>query len=292
MFASAGVAPADVASVTIGTTHFVNAVVEHDAARLSRVAVIRLCGPFSKHVPPCVDWPADLRGTVLGHYALVKGGLEVDGALIGDVDEGEVVDVCREIRARGIRSVVVNGVFSPIDAVARQEERAAEIPQHQGKIVGVERMLRKGHIYGECIIEGGDVVDPDSSATSPGGREFSGRIKIPFKNENIAAIRIPDNTKEGELEKQEDVMAIVPGLVCVIDAQNGEAVGTPEYRYGLLVIVLGIAASDKWTGSQRGIELGGPKAFGFKHLEYQPLGRFVKPVSVVDEFDGASESSV
>lgn len=61
--------------------------------------------------------------------------------------------------------------------------------------------------------------------------------------------------------------------------------GTPEYRYGLLVIVIGIAASDKWTGSQRGIDLGGPKAFGFDHLKYDPLGRFVKPVSVIDEFD-------
>ncbi|KAJ8121566.1 hypothetical protein ONZ43_g2012 [Nemania bipapillata] len=48
MFTSAGVDPDQVASVTIGTTHFVNAVVERDAARLSKVAVLRLCGPFSQ----------------------------------------------------------------------------------------------------------------------------------------------------------------------------------------------------------------------------------------------------
>ncbi|KAK4226812.1 hypothetical protein QBC38DRAFT_479410 [Podospora fimiseda] len=145
----------------------------------------------------------------------------------------------------------------------------------KGKIVGVERTLRMGHVYGECIIDGTD--------------DFVGRIKIPFKNENIAAIRIPEGGRgeSGGLEKQEDVLAIVPDLVCVIDAQNGEAIGTPEYRYGLLVVVLGIVASDKWTGSERGIEIGGPKAFGFGHLEYEPLGRFVKPVSVIDEFDGS-----
>jgi predicted NBD/HSP70 family sugar kinase len=40
----------DILSVAIGTTHFVNAVVEADARRLSRVAVIRLCGPFTKMV--------------------------------------------------------------------------------------------------------------------------------------------------------------------------------------------------------------------------------------------------
>lgn len=162
----------------------------------------------------------------------------------------------------------------------------------KGKIVGVERTLRKGHVYGECIVEGGDVVDPDESTQSNrvagGNGFFRGRIKIPFKNENIAAIRIPEGAKEGDLEKQEDVLAIVPDLICVIDAQNGEAVGTPEYRYGLLVIVLSLAASDKWTGTPRGIQLGGPKAFGFDHLDYTPLGKFVKPASVIDEFDSAS----
>lgn len=178
----------------------------------------------------------------------------------------------------------------------------------KGKIVGVRRTLRMGHVYGECIIEGTDVSD-DATSTSGGkrtpsaiGEDFTGkRIKIPFKNENIAAIRISASENDGsddegnndgenkELEKQEDVLAIVPDLISVIDAQSGEAVGTPEYRYGLLVIVLGIAASDKWTGSQRGIDLGGPKAFGFDHLKYEPLGRFVKPVSVIDEFDRSTE---
>ncbi|KAF2118207.1 hypothetical protein BDV96DRAFT_488522 [Lophiotrema nucula] len=148
----------------------------------------------------------------------------------------------------------------------------------KGKIVGVERTLRMGHIYGEVIIEGADVND----AGQPG---FSGKIKIPFKNENIAAVRLPDDGKDvvGE-EKQEDVLAIVPDLIAVIDAQNGEAIGTPEYRYGLLVLVIGITASERWT-SPRGVELGGPKAFGMDHLEYKPLGKFVKPVSVIDEYD-------
>jgi DUF917 family protein/N-methylhydantoinase A/oxoprolinase/acetone carboxylase beta subunit len=140
----------------------------------------------------------------------------------------------------------------------------------KGKIVGVERKLYMGHVYGEVIVEGADT--------------FSGKIKIPFKNENIAAIRIPEGveSKTGE-ERNEDVLAIVPDLVTIIDAQNGEAIGTPEYRYGLLVQVLGFSASERWT-SPRGIEIGGPKAFGFDHLEYRPLGEFVKPTSVIDEY--------
>lgn len=127
MFKSASVDPASVASVTIGTTHFVNAVVTRDRARLSRVAVLRLSGPFSKHAPPCVDWPASLRKIILGHYVLLKGGLEVDGSLISDIKEQEIVDQCKTIKEKNIRSIVVNGVFSPIDTIERQEERAAEI---------------------------------------------------------------------------------------------------------------------------------------------------------------------
>ena len=119
-----------------------NAVVERDAARLSRVAVLRLCGPFSKHVPPCVDWPADLRAIVLGCYRLVKGGLEIDGELISELEEGEIVEACREIREKRITSVVVNGVFSPIDrAEGGQEERAAEIVRRE--VPGCDVVLSK-----------------------------------------------------------------------------------------------------------------------------------------------------
>lgn len=74
----------------------------------------------------------------------------------------------------------------------------------------------------------------------------------------------------------------------MIDAQNGEAIGTQEYRYDLLLVVIGITASEKWTSTQRGIDIGGPKGFGFNDLEYVPLGKLTKPRSVIDEFDGAS----
>jgi DUF917 family protein len=80
------------------------------------------------------------------------------------------------------------------------------------------------------------------------------------------------------------ILASVPDLICVIDAQNGEAIGTPEYRYGLLVIVLGIVASEKWTSTPRGLEIGGPKGFGLNDVEYKALGKFQKPQSVIDEY--------
>jgi N-methylhydantoinase A/oxoprolinase/acetone carboxylase beta subunit len=122
-----GIDASQIASVTIGTTHFVNAIVEMDTSRLSRVAVLRLCGPFTKHVEPFADWDSSLRDAVSGYCALLKGGLEVDGNLISDIDEDEIRDQCEAIRDAQVQAVVITGVFSPIDTVEKQEERVASI---------------------------------------------------------------------------------------------------------------------------------------------------------------------
>lgn len=51
MFEQSNIDPRQIASVTLGTTHFINAVVERDRERLAKVGVVRLCGPFSKDIP-------------------------------------------------------------------------------------------------------------------------------------------------------------------------------------------------------------------------------------------------
>ncbi|EEB97274.1 hypothetical protein MPER_03449, partial [Moniliophthora perniciosa FA553] len=142
----------------------------------------------------------------------------------------------------------------------------------KGKIIGVERKTVKGHVYGEVIISAADV----SGSGSGSGESFKGQLKIPFKNENILAVRVDEDGKE-------EIVASVPDLICVCDSSNGEAIGTPEYRYGLLVFVLGIQGSEKWTSIPRGLEIGGPRAFGMD-VDYKPLGTFKKPRSVIEEF--------
>jgi N-methylhydantoinase A/oxoprolinase/acetone carboxylase beta subunit len=62
--ARAGMAPACVRAVMIGTTHFTNAVVER--RRLEPTAVVRLGLPATASVLPFADWPADLRASVDG----------------------------------------------------------------------------------------------------------------------------------------------------------------------------------------------------------------------------------
>ena len=72
----ASVSPSEVASVSIGTTAFINAVLEADARRLAKVAVIRMSSVYTRQCPPFIDFPKSLRILTEGHVGYVDGGFE------------------------------------------------------------------------------------------------------------------------------------------------------------------------------------------------------------------------
>lgn len=110
-------------AVIIGTTHFTNAVVER--RNLTRVAALRLCLPAAASLPPCIDWPTDLRGAVEGGVELLPGGYEIDGREISPFDEKATYAAARRIADAGLRAVAISSVFSPLRP--DHEQRAAEI---------------------------------------------------------------------------------------------------------------------------------------------------------------------
>ncbi|MFC5745456.1 hydantoinase/oxoprolinase N-terminal domain-containing protein [Actinomadura rugatobispora] len=124
-----GAAPGTVTAVMIGTTHFVNALVE--GARLAPTAAVRLGLPATAALPPMADWPPRLRAALTGGdrdgpaVYLCHGGHEYDGRPISPLDPAELRAVAADIAARGIGSVAVSAVFSPV--TAEDETRAAEI---------------------------------------------------------------------------------------------------------------------------------------------------------------------
>jgi N-methylhydantoinase A/oxoprolinase/acetone carboxylase beta subunit len=125
--ALAGVAPAvgpeGVQAVMIGTTHFVNAVVQR--RDLSRVAALRIGLPAARSLPPFCDWPADLAAMVRGQVHMVEGGHDFDGRPIMPLDESAVAAAARAIRLAGIGCVAIAAIFSPLDP--SMEARAAAI---------------------------------------------------------------------------------------------------------------------------------------------------------------------
>jgi N-methylhydantoinase A/oxoprolinase/acetone carboxylase beta subunit len=115
--------PAEVRAVMIGTTHFINALVE--ARRLAPTAAVRLSLPAGASLPPMVDWPQRLVDAIDGRGYLCHGGHEFDGRHIAELDEAELRKAAADMGRAGVRSVAISSVFSPVNT--EFETRAAEI---------------------------------------------------------------------------------------------------------------------------------------------------------------------
>lgn len=116
--------------VCIGTTHFVNAVVECSTDRLSPVAVIRLCGPASIGVPPFADFPSDLSRIIKRDVKLLSGGLQYNGKQILPVVKDELESVAKLLLSYNppLTNVVISSIFSPLDNPdSNQEVQAADM---------------------------------------------------------------------------------------------------------------------------------------------------------------------
>src|SRR3981081_1349400 len=100
-------------AVVIGTTHFVNAVVQR--RHLMKVAAIRIGMPASASLPPFCDWPRDLAERVHGETFMLEGGHDYDGRPIMPFDTAGMRAAARRIRDLGLRSVAVSSIFSPLD---------------------------------------------------------------------------------------------------------------------------------------------------------------------------------
>ena len=106
-----------------------------------------------------------------------------------------------------------------------------------GKIIEVERRTTEGFLRGRTVIEGL-------------GEDRGGKIGINFQNEWVLVWR--------------DGLPVVstPELICVLDSESGEAIGTETIRYGQRATVIALPAAEVFL-SPRGLEHVGPRAFGY-----------------------------
>jgi uncharacterized protein len=133
------------------------------------------------------------------------------------------------------------GAEHPVAALAAEVGAARLI---EGKVVDVERRTTGGFVRGSAVIEG---------TGEDGGRV----LRLEIQNENLAAF------EDGE------VVACVPDLITVVDAQTGGAVATELLRYGQRVTALAFACDPLWR-TPRGLEVAGPRAFGYA-FDYVPF---------------------
>ncbi|GAB3060143.1 hydantoinase/oxoprolinase N-terminal domain-containing protein [Sediminivirga luteola] len=114
---------ADVDAVMVGTTHFLNALVEAD--RLARTAAIRLCLPATAALPPFTEWPQHLRDALHASGHLLAGGHEFTGRRISRLDVAGLRRIGERLGQAGVQSIAVSSVFSPVNA--EFEEEAADV---------------------------------------------------------------------------------------------------------------------------------------------------------------------
>ena len=65
------------------------------------------------------------------------------------------------------------------------------------------------------------------------------------------------------------MVATVPDLIIVLDADTGEPITTEELRYGFRVAVVAAPCDERWR-TPAGLELVGPRYFGYD-VEYVPI---------------------
>lgn len=131
VLSQAGDCISDISCLVVGTTHFLNAVIERDRHRLSKVAVIRLSKSFTKDIPPFSDFPPALANILHGYHTFVDGGLHIDGSQEAPINEEQVLKECEVIEKLGIKAVVISGIFSPIDQHFHQEQSVRRIMQER-----------------------------------------------------------------------------------------------------------------------------------------------------------------
>jgi len=136
------IAGTQVGAIVIGTTHFINAVVQR--RHLSKVAAVRVGMPASASLPSFCDWPADLAELVRAEVFMLEGGHDYDGRPIMPFDEPAMRAAAREIRAKGTQSVGVASIFSPLDPA--HEELASDILAEECPGAAVTLSHRLGRI--------------------------------------------------------------------------------------------------------------------------------------------------
>ena len=122
-----------------------------------------------------------------------------------------------------------------------------------GKIISVTRHVGDGFTRGCVILESFPSTAPSPSACATD----KSTLRVDFENENLNAIL----RREGE-QGEGKLLAICPDLITFLDKANGAPLGVSDYRYGLRVSVIALKSPPVWT-TKEGLEMGGPRAFGY-----------------------------
>lgn len=111
----------DVALISLGTTHAVNAILQ--CCNLYKVGVLRIAGQNPKAIPSCFGWPMALKAALYAGTETIHGGFDCQGNPITSFKEKEALEAIERLLEKGAESLAVIGVFAPLNP---QQEVAVE----------------------------------------------------------------------------------------------------------------------------------------------------------------------
>ena len=169
------------------------------------------------------------------------------------VEYGSVAATCQpprtgaEVKKWGIHGTTTKAIA--IGAAVREAQRTHADPiaailsvepgklLYRGKVVDVARRTTEGFLRGVVRFDGLD--------------DWRGeKLEINFQNEWIVALR------------EREAVAMTPDLICVLNSDTGEAVGSETIRYGQRVTVIALPSPPVFL-SEDGLKHVGPRAFGY-----------------------------
>lgn len=147
--------------------------------------------------------------------------------------------------AQRIGETVLTARRANADVPAAAADLCGGVVLFRGKIVDVERRTVQGFARGRLRLVAFGAADAE--------------MEIVFQNENLIAWH------NGQ------IVCTVPDLICILNAEDGEPIGTEMLRYGLRVAVLGIPAPAQLKTPQA-LAVVGPGGFGYDDIDFLPLG--------------------
>ncbi|ADB50637.1 DUF917 domain-containing protein [Conexibacter woesei] len=213
-----------------------------------------------------LDWTERLLGGAVSQLGGIAPfcGYPVTGAQVRAAGIAGTISLAERI-GRTVREAVAAGA-DPIPGVLAATGGFALL---RGTVAGVDRRRsERGWLVGETVVDGA-------------GADAGRRATVAFQNESLVVRRA-----DGAL------LAAVPDLIALIDADSGQAIAADRVRRGQRVVVLGIPCDARWR-TPAGLALAGPRRFGYdaEHVPVERIAGAAAGIRQPDRIERAGRSS-
>jgi len=220
LFKQTGVSPTDITLLVIGTTHFVNTILQTKG--LNEVMVIRLAKPATTAVEPMLDWPESLRKAIGGHREIIAGGHEYHGKEIAPLDCARLKELAHIAKAKAIKAAAITGVFAHVN------------PEHEIKAQQIlndiypEIQITLSHLVGKLNLLPRENTTILNAALSTQFNQFHDSLKRVIEDLQLAHATLFFTTNDGTLEHPYDIFPITTYGSGTSNSMRGAVILTEE----------------------------------------------------------------